>query len=330
MKTLTLIALLVSGLLSGTSAASSSAPSAPRADKLNVVATVPDLAWFAEQIGGDRVEVKSLAKGTENMHSLTVRPRTIVAMSKADVLLEMGLSLESTWLPELVLTSRNRKIRAGDPGRVTCSTGWEAMHVPSSLSRQGGDLHPDGNPHFALSPLAGTTIAENVYKGLVLNDPAGEQEFKKRYDSLTERLAKAAKRWARYQQLFADAEGSKKVVVYHMEFDYMLSYLGLETEIAIEPKPGVPPTPSHLAKVIQAMRDQGIRVVMTASWSRSKQVTMVASKVNAEVLELPTMVKGAEWAGDWIALIDGSLERMRIGFGLPELKQEPAREPEGK
>ena len=292
-------------------------------DKLNVVATVPDLAWFAEQIGGDRVTVTSLAKGTENLHSLSVRPRTIVTISKADVLLEMGLSLESTWLPELVLTARNRKINPGEPGRVICSSGWSALDVPTSFSREGGDVHPDGNPHFALSPLAGPTIARNVLTGLILNDPKGELVYQKRFDDLSRRLDKSARHWARYQALFAEATCCKKAVVYHMEFDYLLAFLGLETEIAIEPKPGVPPTPNHLAKVISAMRGESIPVILTAAWSKNKQVTMVATKTDAQVLELPTMVSGADWASDWFALIDGSLERIRIGYGLPELVEEP-------
>lgn len=295
------------------------------ADKLNVVTTVPDLAWFAKEIGGDQVTVTSLSKGRENLHSLKVRPRTLVSISKADVLIEMGLSLEATWLPELVLASRNRKIHEGEPGRVNCGENWVAMDVPADLSREGGDLHPGGNPHYALSPRSGTHIADHVLRGLVAVDPSHEEQFLERYTKLTERLGKAEKKWKRYAELFEQSKTIEMVVTYHSEFDYLLDYLGVQSKMAIEPKPGVPPTAKHLAKVISHMRDESIPLVLTANWSNSKNVTMVASKAGAKVLELPVMVDGEPWASDWILLIDGLMERLRRGYGLPEL--EPEKEP---
>ncbi|MFT5831112.1 MAG: zinc/manganese transport system substrate-binding protein [Bacteroidia bacterium] len=295
---------------------------ATRADKLNVVTTVPDLAWFAREIGGDQVNVISLSKGRENLHSLKVRPRTLVSISKADVLIEMGLSLEVTWLPELVLASRNRKIHEGEPGRVNCGVNWVAMDVPADLSREGGDLHPGGNPHYALSPRSGTHIADHVLHGLEAVDPEHAEQFRERHKKLTDRLVVAEKKWSRYAELFEQSKAKEMVVAYHTEFDYLLDYLGVESKMSIEPKPGVPPTAGHLAKVIAHMRDESIPVVLTANWSNSKNVTMVASKAGAKVLELPVMVDGEPWASDWILLIDGLMERLRKGYGLPELGPE--------
>lgn len=294
----------------------------PSADKIKVVTTVPDLAWFANEIGGDQVDVTSLSKGRENLHSLKVRPKTLVSISKADLLIEMGLSLEATWLPDLVMASRNRKIHVGEPGRVICGDNWQAINVPMDLSREGGDLHPGGNPHFALSPLAGAHMADHVLRGLVAVDPDHEQQFRERHKKLTERLTKAEKRWKRYADLFEQSKVNEVAVSYHSEFDYLLDYLGIGIEIYIEPKPGVPPTASHLAKVISHMREESVPMVLTANWSNSKNVTMVAAKAEAEVAELPVMVNGTPWASDWILLIDGLVERLRIGYGLPELEPE--------
>ena len=296
-------------------------------DEINVVTTVPDLAWFADEIGGEQVSVTSLSKGKENLHSLKVRPRTLVTISKADLLFDMGLSLEATWLPELVLASRNRKIAVGEPGRVTCGDGWEAIDVPADLSREGGDLHPGGNPHFALSPRSGTHIADHILSGLIAVDPEHADLYRGRHKKLTERLQVAEARWKRYAALFEETKAKEMVVTYHSEFDYLLQYLGVKTEMSIESKPGVPPTAGHLAKVIAHMRDQSIPLVLTANWSNSKNVTMVATKADAEVLELPVMVDGEPWAEDWIQLIDGLMERLRIGFDLPELPKEETPKP---
>ncbi|MDG1498952.1 MAG: metal ABC transporter substrate-binding protein [Planctomycetota bacterium] len=294
------------------------------ADKLKVVTTVPDLAWFASEIGGEQVDVTSLSKGRENLHSLKVRPTTLVSISKADLLIEMGLSLEVTWLPELVMASRNRKVHVGQPGRVTCGDGWEAIDVPTDLSREGGDLHPGGNPHFSLSPLAGTHMADHVLRGLVAVAPDHEQKFRERHKKLTERLKKAEKRWKRYAALFEQSKAKEMAVSYHAEFDYLLDFLGVGIELYIEPKPGVPPTAGHLAKVISHMRENSVPMVLTTNWSNSKSVSMAATRAGAKVSELPTMVHGTPWASDWILLIDGLLERLRIDYGLPELEPEGA------
>lgn len=310
MKNLILIAVLgLSSLLVPTASA------APANKALRVVTTTPELAWFANTIGGDRVEATSLAKGKENLHALKVTPRTIVAMAKADLLLENGLSLESTWLPDLILSSRNKKLDASKGGRVNCSEGWQPIELPTTLSRQEGDVHPAGNPHFAISPLAGHFIADRVLEGLVAKDPAGKPEFEKNHAALVKRIDKARERWQRYVPLFK----GKKAVMYHLEFDYLADFLGLEILASIEPKPGLPPTPSHLAEVIRLMGENDSPPILVATWSNNRQSKAVAEKTGAKLIELPSMVNGAPFAKDWISLIDGSLEALRKAYNLPEV-----------
>lgn len=282
--------------------------------EVHVVATTPDLAWFASQIGGDATKVESLTKGRENLHSFTVKPRTLVAVAKCDLLLENGLSLESTWLPDLVISSRNDKLTSEAGGRVNCSVGVTPIQVPDSLSREEGDVHPQGNPHMSLSPLVGRTIAGNVHEALVRADPDNKAGYDRRHDELCARIAKAEQRWACYQPLF---EG-QQAIVYHKEFDYLVEYLGMRQLISIEPKPGLPPTPAHLAEVIQVARDHHVPAILVAPWSNNRQAKSITAKTDCALLELPALVGGADYATGWIELIDGTLERMRKAYGLPE------------
>jgi len=294
------------------------ASAAPETKPLRVVTTTPDLAWFVEEIGGDRVDVSSLAQGKENLHALKVTPRTIVAVAKADLLFENGLSLESTWLPDLILASRNKGLSFESGGRVNASEGWAPIELPSTLSREEGDVHPGGNPHFAISPEAGSFLADRVLAGLLAKDPADTKLFEANHTSLQARIAKAHQRWERYKPLFAH----QRVVMYHLEFDYLADFLGLEILASIEPKPGLPPTPSHLAKVIELMGTDNVPPILVATWSNNRQAKAIAEKTGATLLELPSMVHGEPYATGWVEMIDGMLEAVRVAYGLPELAPE--------
>lgn len=281
-------------------------------EALRVVATIPDLADIAREIGGDRIEVRSLSKGTENLHQVPVRPSMVVALNKADLLLEMGLSLESSWLPGLLLAARNKAIEPGEPGFVNCSEGWSVLDVPENLSRQQGDLHPEGNPHFNLDPRAGKHLAHRIHDGLVRVDPAGEQYYDGRLVEYEKKLAAAAARWA----LLGERLEGKRVAVYHVEYRYLANQLGLEVAASIEPKPGIPPTPGDIAAVVGAIEEKEVPVILTAAWSNNRQVADVARKTGAKVVELPNQVGGASWADSWIAMEDGLHERLAAAFGI--------------
>jgi zinc/manganese transport system substrate-binding protein len=281
-------------------------------DALRIVTTVPDLADIVREIGGERVEVQSLSQGTENLHAVITRPSMLVALSRADLFFEMGLSLESTWLPDLLLAARNRKIEPGASGFVNVSIGWMAIEVPESLSRRGGDLHPEGNPHFNLDPRAGRHFAERILEALLAVDSEGESAYRARYQSWLSRLESAEARWQRQGARLRGLE----VVVYHLEFNYFVKRYGMELVTAVEPQPGIPPKPTDVARVIQLVREHEVPVILTAAWSNNRQVADIAHKGGAAVLELPNMVGGAPWADSWIALIDGIHERIAKAYGF--------------
>jgi zinc/manganese transport system substrate-binding protein len=287
-------------------------------DPLRVVATVPDLKDIAEVIGGERVELTCLSKGSENLHNVRVRPSMMVSIRRADMLLQSGLSLESTWLPSLLLTARNSKLQPGQPGLVNCSEDWPAIQIPKSLSRLGGDLHPNGNPHFNLDPAAGAHMAKIIAAALTEVDPLGAKLYAKNLEGY---LAAIEARAARWRALVEGLKG-KRVAVYHQEFSYLAQFAEIEVLVAIEPKPGIPPTPRDVARVVGELRKKDIEVILTAAWSNNRIVADIAEKSGARVLELPTQVQGATWAKSWIELMDGTLVRLRAEFGLPPLEEE--------
>ena len=269
--------------------------------QLKVVATIPDLADIAREIGGPRVEVMSIAKGTENIHSVSIKPSHLAAVNRADLLIQVGLSLEHAYVPGLLEKGRNKRIQPGSPGFVNCSVGWKAIDIPEEVDRgKAADIHLLGNPHMNLDPRGGAHMAQRILEGLERVDPKHAEEYQGRYRAYAARLDEAAARWAK---LGARLKGAK-VVVYHNDFTYFARHYGMEVVASVEPKPGVPPAPRDLARVVETMRKEGVKLVLTAKWSNNKDVRFVAEKAGAQVLEIPTMVYGVQGADTWIGMMD--------------------------
>ena len=282
-------------------------------EPLQVLCTLPDLADVVRRIGGGDVEVRSIAKGTENIHAVRLKPSHIVAASRADAFFELGLSLEHAWVPGLLETARNPRIRVGGLGFVNVSQGWETIEVPASLSReQGTDLHPQGNPHFNLDPRGGRHMAAVVLAALETLRPARASEFRRRHAALSAELEAAEARWA----TLAELTRGRKAVTYHSEFNYLLRSLGVELSGTLEPKPGIAPTPRHVGELIERMREEKVDVVITAAWSSTRLVDDVCAKTGARKVELPSMVGGASGADTWIAMMDLCHRRIAEALGL--------------
>lgn len=293
--------------------AARTSPSEPFEDPLQVLCTVPDLADLVSRIGGEHVEAQAIAKGTQNIHAVRLKPSHVVAASRADAFVEVGLSLEHAWVPGLLETARNADIRPGAPGFVNVSEGWTAIQVPTELSRRNtADLHPDGNPHINLDPRGGRHMARAIHAALVRLRPRAEAELDANLATYEERLDEAEARWSK----LAEALRGRKVVAYHKEFDYLFRALGLELVGTVESKPGVPPTPRHIAGLVQAMRADGVEVVVTAPWSNNRSVEDLCDKTGAARVELPSMVGGTEAASDWIAMMDQIHGRLARAYGV--------------
>lgn len=270
--------------------------------QVQVVTTIPDLADVAKVIGGERVaKLTSLAKGTMNIHAVPLRPSKLVATSRADLFVQMGLSLEHAYVPGLLAQARNKKIRPGAPGFLNASEGWQAIEVPEVVSRGlSADLHPDGNPHFNLDPRAGRHLADRILEGFRRVDPEGAKGYEARHAAYVAELARKEEGWAALRAKLA----GKRVVTYHGDFNYFLRAAGMQEHARLEPKPGLAPTPGHMAELIKSMRAEKVGVILTAKWSNNASVRFVAEKTGARVIELPTMVGGAEGADSWIEMMD--------------------------
>lgn len=278
---------------------------------LKVVCTLPDLADITREIGGDRVEVSSLYKGKENTHALTAKPSHLVALSKADVFVQVGLSLESSFVPGLLENCRNDKVAPGKPGFVNVSEGWSALDVPTALTRKEGDIHPQGNPHMNLDPRAGKHMAQVIHDRLVAIDPASKDAFDARFAAYTQKLDEAAARWS---ALSKDWKG-RKIVVYHKEYDYLADVYGLVIQGSIEAKPGIPPTPNHVAEIVAGLKKEPGAAILTALWSNNDTVAEIARSSGSKVVELPNMCGGIAGTETWIGMMDLIHQRLAAAFG---------------
>ena len=269
--------------------------------KLNVVATTPDLASIAREIGGDKIALTTLAKPTEDPHFVDARPSFIVKLNHADVLIEGGAELEIGWLPALLDQARNEKIVPGAPGHVNCAKGVQLLDVPATLDRSRGDIHAAGNPHFAISPSNGKIIAQNIADAFAENDPPNAETYRANLKVFTAALDAKLVAW---QKALAPFKG-RSLVAYHDSWPYFAREFGLKIELFLEPKPGIPPTPAHLAEVILKMKEELARVIIVDPYLNRRTADTVARETGATVVpvtQFPGGLKGTE--GGYIQLVD--------------------------
>lgn len=267
-------------------------PSAPAA-KLNVVATTPDLAALAVEIGGDQVDVKALAKATEDAHFVDAKPSHIVTLNRADVLIEGGAELEIGWLPPLLESARNDKIATGAPGRIVASQGIRMLEVPTSLDRARGDVHAMGNPHFLIDPLNVRLIAANIADHFSQVNPKSATIFKA---NLAKFNATLDTKLAEWQKQMAPYKGAK-IVTYHKDFVYLAQRFNLEVVETLESKPGIAPSPAHIAQVIATMKAANAKVILVQPYQNRKTAETVARQTDAAVLDIaqqPGAIKGTD------------------------------------
>ena len=273
----------------------------PAFAKLNVVATTPDLASIAKEIGGDHIELTILAKPTEDPHFVDAKPSLIVKLNRADVLIEGGAELETGWLPHLLDQSRNAKLAAGAPGHVVCSQGVPLKEIPTALDRSKGDIHAAGNPHYLVDPANAKIVAQNITEAFCSLDEKSAAAYRANLKRFAEALDAKMAEW---QKKLAPFKG-QQVVAYHNSWLYFGDCFGLKIDIFLEPKPGVPPTPRHLADVILKMKADKVHVILVDPYLDRRTAETAASRTGATVVgvtQFPGGVKGTE--GGYIALMD--------------------------
>jgi ABC-type Zn uptake system ZnuABC Zn-binding protein ZnuA len=322
--------------------------------KLKVVATLPDYAWAAEQIGGEHVEVHAIARGNQDAHFVRPRPSFMTLMRDADLFITTGLDLE-LWVPTLLDAAHNPRILDGSSGYVAAWPGIDLLDVPSTISRSEGDVHVYGNPHLHTDPLNMVSVGRNVLAGLKKVDPSRAGSYEAGQKALEDRLyrrlfgdelvdllgGETLDRLARAGKLHAflgDREfprGSgrnllerlggwmkqaeplrgRKIIGYHKNWIYFAERFGLEIVGYVEPKPGIPPTPRHVKTIIDLIRDQHIEVILTANYFDPAKPATIAERTHAKAVVVPLSTGGEEGVDDYEALIDTWISRLLNAFG---------------
>src|SRR3954470_21468156 len=274
--------------------------------KLKVVATLPDLASLAREVGGDKVEVTAMAKPTEDSHFVDARPSFVVQLRDADVLIDGGAELEIGWLPPLLQNARNPKIDVGKPGRVQASAGVRLMNAPAGADRAAGDVHALGNPHFVVDPIIAKTVAANIARAFTKVDEKNTLVYDANLKKFEATINAKLQEWGAAMLPFK----GQNVVAYHDSWPYFAHRFGVNIDTFLEPKPGIPPSPSHLAEVIEKMKAQKIRAVIVEPFHDRKIAQKVAGATGAKVVEFAQYPGGLPNTDSYVKLIDALVARL--------------------
>jgi ABC-type Zn uptake system ZnuABC Zn-binding protein ZnuA len=271
------------------------------AKKLNVITATTDMAALAQEVGGDRINVESLAKGYQDPHFVEPKPSFLLKLRQADLLITVGLQLEIGWLPPLITQCGNARIQVGAPGYLDASQFSEILEIPTGVvTRAMGDVHPLGNPHYWLDPDNGRRLARGFAQKLGDLDPADNAYFQQRFQDFDKRLSAAEQRWdaemARYR--------GRKLVTYHNSFPNFAKHFHLDVIGYVEPRPGIPPTPSHTIELIGLMKRENCKLVLVEPYFDLKTPNSIGAATGAKVVVYLPSVGGEKQVTNYFELFD--------------------------
>lgn len=279
------ISLILSLLLAGLTSP------AFAAKKLRVIATVPELVDIVQRVGGDFIEAQGLAKGTEDIHQVVMRPSFVTRLNRADAVVYLGLTIEHSFLPGLLDVAKNPKMRAdwtqtcAGPACIDCSEGLNVLEKPDTLSRAEGEIHPKGNPHYNLEPDNGPLIARNIAAGLSRIDPEHAREYQTNLKTYLEELAPKLAQWHAQVKTLKGV----KAVSYHKDVVYLGRFTGLDFIDTVELKPGIAPTPTHLVALVKKMKEQGVTLIVREQHFDAKTCAWLAEQTGAKIAVIGIM-----------------------------------------
>jgi len=289
------------------------------AKKIFIVTSLPDLASIAQEVGGEYVKTFSIAKGYQDPHFVDPKPSYMIKLQKADMFIQVGLDLELGWVPPLLDGARNPDILPGGKGYVDASANVPLLEIPvgdPTKLRAQGDIHVYGNPHYWLDPLRGKIIAENIYRTLVKLHPEYADAFSRNLEAFKQKIDQKTEEW---HQRMKPYEGTK-VVAFHNSWPYLEERFPFDIEIFIEPKPGIPPTPKHLVRVIRTMKEKDIRVIIIEPYYSKKAAELVAAKTGAVLVELAGSVGAEPEIKDYFDLFEYNINRLIEAFQKAGIK----------
>jgi ABC-type Zn uptake system ZnuABC Zn-binding protein ZnuA len=274
---------------------------ASQAKKFNVVTATTDLASLAQEVGGDRINVESIAKGYQDPHFVEAKPSFLLKLRNADLLIVVGLQLEIGWLPPLINQSGNPRIQVGANGYLDASQFAEILEIPQGqITRAMGDVHPLGNPHYWLDPDNGRRIARGIAQKLGEMNPNDAEYFQQRFQDFDRRLTDADQKW---KAEMAPYHG-RKIVTYHNSWPNFAKHFGLQVVGYVEPRPGIPPTPGHTLELIQFMKRERVKIIVVEPYFDLKTPNSIAAATGGKVLVLLPSTGGEKQVTDYFKLFD--------------------------
>ena len=291
-KLLTALALATAGL--------------PAAAALNVFACEPEWGSLVQELAGDKAAVFAATTALQDPHRIEARPSLIARIRSADLVVCSGADLEAGWLPLLLTQSGNAKIQPGSPGFLEASQFVARLEIPKVLDRALGDIHPGGNPHIHLDPRNIARVAEVITERISQLDPSNAADYRARAGAFQQRWQSAMQRW---EQHAAPLKGIP-IVVHHKDNLYFIRWLGLREAGSLEPKPGIPPTPAHLAQLLERMKREPAKVIVYSAYASPKAAEFLSERSGIPALMLPYTVGGSDAARDLFGLFDDSIKRL--------------------
>src|SRR5437867_1536433 len=278
----------------------------PATAALNVFACEQEWAALAQELAGDKASVYSATNALQDVHKVEARPSLIARIRSADLLICSGSELEIGWLPLLLTQSGNARIQPGSAGYLEASQFVPKLEIPKIVDRALGDVHPSGNPHVHLDPRNIARVADVLTERVVQLDPANAEAYKTLANSFRERWRAAVTRW---EKEVAPLKGVS-VVVYHKDMSYFLNWAGMREAGSLEPKPGLPPTPAHLADLVERMKRDPAKVVVYSPYNSPRAAEFLSERTKIPSVMLPFTVGGTEKAKDLFGLFDDTIARL--------------------
>src|SRR6201997_15233 len=276
-------------------------PALAAAKKLNVITATTDMAALGQEVGGDRINVEAIAKGYQDPHFVEAKPSCLLKLRQAALLIVVGLQLEIGWLPPLITQSGNPRVQVGAAGYLDASQFAEILEIPQGVvTRAMGDVHPLGNPHYWLDPDNGRRVAKGIAGKLGELDPPDSAYFQERFQDFDKRLTAAEQKW--------DAEMApykgRKLVTYHNSFTNFAKHFHLEVIGYVEPRPGIPPTPSHTIELIGLMKRENCKVILVEPYFDLKTPQSIARETGGKVVQYLPSVGGEKDVTTYFQLFD--------------------------
>jgi len=275
--------------------------------RIQVVTTTTDLRSLTEAVGGEHVEAVNLVPAGMDAEDYQPKPQDVLRLRNARMLVRVGLDYD-LWLDRLLAQAGRREIGRGGPGYVDASFAIAVLELRGmSVGPGDGHAHGSGNPHYWLDPRNAETVTGTILEALARIDPANAAHYEANRLSFLSRLQTKLAEW---QEKLAPLK-AMPIVAYHNSWPYFARRFHLDLVGFIETKPGVPPSPAHLAGIVKTMRERGVRIVVREPHEPERDVAFVASKAGASVVKLAASVGALPEAGDYISLFDVNVEALK-------------------